>query len=361
MFKRIKTWWERYERRLSATAFVVGFLFDNLTLQQVDRLSDNLILALYLIVALCAVLFLNTEHARGSEGAPPSRWRAFPEFLLPFALGGLFSGFLIFYSRSGSLLASAPFLLILFLLFVGNEFLRRHYQRFIFQLCVLFVTLFSYSVLVVPVVLRRMGDGIFLLSGVVALALFSLFLEALKRVNAEEFQNSRRVLLPVVVMIYILFNFLYFNNMIPPIPLSLKEVGVYHAIERTRSGAYLLSYEAPRWYEFGDVTSATLHIVPGESVLGLSSVYAPAALTTDIVHRFEYFDTAGREWRVATEVRFPISGGRLEGFRGYSQKDAITEGRWRLSVETERGQVIGRFAFTVIFASSTPPLETVAR
>ncbi len=361
MFERVKNFGIRYERRIGAAAFALGFLFDTLTLQRIDRLYDNIVLAGYLLLALASIVFLNAHAARRGSGAPASRVRGIAQFLLPLSLGGLFSGFLVFYSRSGSILTSAPFLISLSVLFIGNELFKKHYERFVFQMCVFFVALFSYCALIVPVVLRRMGDAVFLLSGALALFVFFVILRIVRRVAREEVEANKRILWPLIVMIGIFFNFLYFNNMIPPIPLSLKEIGVYHSIERTRGGEYRLSYEVPRWYEFGRATSETFHLVLGGSASALSSVYAPAELTTDIVHRWEYYDTAKRGWTTVNIVRFPISGGRLEGFRGYSQKERIAPGVWRVSVETERGQVIGRFAFDVLLASSSPVLETVAR
>ncbi len=362
MFRQVKTFAVQYERRLSAAAFAIGFIFDNLTLQRVDRLYDNIVMLVYLVAALCSILLLNAHRASGEEGEPhlPAATRAVAQFILPLALGGLFSGFLVFYSRSGSLLASAPFLLSLSALFVGNELFKKHYERFAFQMCVFFVALFSYFSLVVPVLLRQMGDGIFILSGGISLLAFFGVLRVVRFVAPEEVEANRRILAPLIVMLFIFFNFLYFNNMIPPIPLSLKEAGIYHTALRTRGGQYLLSFEAPRWYEFGRTTSGAVHLPAGESIFALSSVYAPAALNTDIVHRWEYLSSAEGEWITASIVRFPISGGRLEGFRGYSEKKGVASGEWRVSVETARGQIIGRLSFEVIPASEPPLLLQVA-
>ncbi len=361
MLENLKSVGVRYERRLSAVAFVGGFLWDNLMLAEIDRLRDHLVILGYLLTALTAICLTNLHRTRLKQKSAPLAAIGLIEFAMQFALGGLFSIFIVFYSRSGSLLTSAPFLLSLAALFIGNELFKKHYERFAFQMCVFFVALFSYCELVVPVLLRQMGDAIFLLSGVSSLLVFWGVMRIMRRVARAEVEANRRILWPLVVMVFIFFNFLYFNNMIPPIPLSLKEVGVYHEISRTRAGQYLLSFEPSRWYEFGETTSAVLHLVSGESAFALSSVYAPAALETDIVHRWEYYDVATRNWVTVNVVRFPISGGRLGGFRGFSQKENIAAGAWRVSVETARGQVIGRYGFDVVAASSSPALLTVAR
>ncbi|MDO8620173.1 MAG: DUF2914 domain-containing protein [bacterium] len=359
MLARAKSFVERNERRLSTASFVLGFIWDNLTLTRIDRLFDNIILASYLVVAFGSIVLLNA-HATGRlfQGSFSRRGVGLARLLLPFAFGGLFSGFLIFYSRSGSVVSSAPFLLLLATLFLGNELFRRHYQRFIFQMSVFFVTLFSYSALIIPVLLGKMGGFVFVVSGLSALFIFFLALRAVSLVAREEVEQSRHPLWVIVVIIFVTFNVLYFNNMIPPIPLSLKEIGVYHDVSRTRSGEYKLVFEEAPWYAFGKKTSGTFHLKAGEPVYAFSSIFAPTSLDTEIQHRWSYFDEGTGEWVSTGIVGFPISGGRNEGYRGYSVRETIAPGKWRVDVETLRGQIIGRFDFTVVQGGASSPLKT---
>ena len=345
----------RHERGLSAAAFVIGFFWDNLTLSRIDRLYDNLVLAFYLVVAFAAMVLLNA-HAAGRTSRLAQRSVGVAAFLLPFAFGGLFSGFLIFYSRSGPVLASAPFFLVIGAFFVGNELFKRHYERFVFQMTVFFVALFSYSALIVSVLLRRMGGVIFVLSGVAALILFFLALRVLSLAAPKEVERSGVLLRSIVAIIFVLFTVLYFNNMIPPIPLSLKSIGVYHSLLREQSGAYRATFESAPWYALHRSTASVFHIVEREPAFVFSSVYAPTDLETEVVHRWEYLDETKEEWLLVNMIRFPISGGRQEGYRGYSVKENILPGRWRVSVETLRGQTIGRFTFTVVDAEAPSAL-----
>ncbi|TSC58121.1 MAG: hypothetical protein Greene041679_173 [Parcubacteria group bacterium Greene0416_79] len=349
------------ERPLSLLAFALGFMWDTLTLQRVDRLLDNLILASYLLLACASLLFIHAYRAGRLPEGMGRRGIGFFQFLLPFMFGGLFSGFLIFYSRSGALFSNAPFLIMLAVLLAGNEFFHRRYHGFTFQLSIFFIALFSYSALIVPVLLRRMGDAVFLLSGVAALCLFALFLALLARVAPEAYMSGRRLLLLVIALIYFGFNFLYFNNMIPPIPLSLKEIGAYHGVVRTEQGEYLLLYERAPWYALGQRTSSVFNRARNEPVYVFSSVFAPTDLTTEIRHRWSYRDPHRQEWVPATVVRFPISGGRDKGFRGYSVKENLKAGKWRVDAETLRGQVIGRLDLEVRNVSTTPPTVTSMR
>lgn len=359
---RAKSFLARYERRLSLLAFVFGFVWDNLTLTRIDRLFDNLVFASYLAVAFASILLINAHGpGRRLQGKLSERGARLARLLLPFAFGGLFSGFLIFYSRSGSVVSSAPFLLLLTMLFVGNELFRRHYQRFIFQMSVFFVTLFSYSALIVPVLFGKIGSLIFIISGVLALFIFSLSLRAMYFVARDEVEGSRHTLWAIVIIIFVTFNVLYFNNMIPPIPLSLKEIGIYHSVSRTRGGAYTLTFERAPWYAVGKKTSGVFHVEAGENAYAWSSVFAPTRLDTEVLHRWSYLNEESGEWESSSIVGFPISGGRNEGYRGYSVKENLSPGKWRVDVETLRGQIIGRFVFRVETATEAPTLRTETR
>ena len=86
-----------------------------------------------------------------------------------------------------------------------------------------------------------------------------------------------------------------------------------------------------------------------------SSVFAPTALSTHIVHHWEHKE--GGQWATVSTVPFSIVGGRDGGYRGYSELPVFAEGEWRISVETTRGQLIGRESFVVVFVTSTPETQ----
>lgn len=351
----------RHGRRLSIGAFLLGFFLDYLTLTRVDRLFDNLVLLSYLLLVLLGIVVTNAHVTGRIQGLFGKQSVETFRFLLPFSFGGLFSGLLVFYSKSGAILASAPFLLILVGFLVGNELLKKHYERFLFQLTVFYVALFAYTALVLPVLVESIGPSVFIMSGLLSLAFFALTIRVLRFVARDVVERSVRSLVPIVAIVFITFNILYFNGMIPPVPLSLTEAGVYHSVTRLRSGGYGLSYEEPHWWEFGYATAKTYRQSAGEPAYAWSSIYAPTGLSTAIVHRWYRYDEETRKFIDITAIPFVISGGRQEGFRGYSMKQNLTAGRWRVDVETERGQVIGRFFFTVELVSSPPALTQTLR
>jgi len=145
----------------------------------------------------------------------------------------------------------------------------------------------------------------------------------------------------------VIFNVLYFTNAIPPLPLSLKEAGVYHKIEKV-GDKYLLEAEPSRWYEAYLRYNTKIHKAPGESVFVYSAVFAPTRFSTTILHEWEYYDEKTEHWVRSATFGFPITGGRDGGYRGFTLKESVEEGKWRVNVKTGDGKIIGRISFTVV-------------
>lgn len=355
MWSRIKAWAIKNERHLSAIALATGFIIDSITLKRIDLPFENLILIGYFTVAGLSILILNYIGTRVHKTPLAIRLELWLPLVIQFAFGGLFSGFTIFYSRSGSLVASWPFILILLGLLVGNELMKRRYQQLVFQVTVFFTAIFFFTIFFIPVLLGRMGSIIFLLSGFVSLLVVSGFIYILFHVTRERAQESKRYIVISVVSVFIFINLLYFAKIIPPIPLSLKNAGVYQTLTQL-GDEFHVRYEKPTFARIFQVCN-TVHVVPGDPLYAYSSVFAPTRIQTDIVHHWQYFDKEENRWITSNRIPFSISGGRDMGYRGYSKKTALTEGCWRVDVETSRGQVIGRILFGVEFVSETPELE----
>jgi MFS family permease len=338
---------DRHKRHWLTIAFLLGFVVDNITLNRVDQLFDNIVLATYVILAMASVLLLYAATA----GKLPERFiepgRRYAPLLAQYAFGGLLSGMLIFYGRSGSWSESWPFLLIIIGVIIGNEVLKERTSRLLFNIAVLFVGLFSYVVLIVPVVTGVMGAWVFFGSGVLALAVMYGFLRILALIVPKFIALHARQLIFTVGTLFLTFNILYFTNIIPPIPLSLKDVGIYHSVVKFETGEYRLTYEKPRWWEFLRDSDKRFRFEPGDNAFCFASVFAPARLETDIYHRWEFYDEDARRWTTHSRISYPIAGGRGQGFRGYTQIGNFETGKWRCIVETARGQKLGSETFRI--------------
>lgn len=357
--KKIKHSLDTHREHLLTLAFVFGFIVDNFTLNRVDQLFDNLVLTFYVVLAMVSMLFLYGATAGKLPEKINEGVRKYSPLLMQYAFGGLLSGMLIFYGRSGSWMVSWPFLLLILLVIYGNETIKDRVQRLIFSISMLYIGLISYVVLIVPVVIGQMGALVFVGSGILSLIIMFSFIKALSLVVPRFIALHLRSLIFVIGVIFALFNFLYFANIIPPIPLSLKDVGVFHSVIRFEDGSYQLKYEAGDWWQFYKKSDTTFHAGVGSNIFCFAKVFAPTKINIDIYHKWEYYDETEKKWIEHFTLAYPISGGGADGYRGYTLIKNYRDGQWRCTVQTGRGQVLGREQFTV--DSSTGSQELITR
>ena len=328
-------------------AFLFGFILDSITLNRVDQIFDNIVLLTYVILAMVSILLLYAGIAEKFSERVNQFLKTKAPLLMQYAFGGLLSGMLIFYGRSGSFVDSWPFILMILGVIFGNETIKDRSGRLVYNLGMFFIGLFAYVVLVVPVLLGKMGPWIFVGSGLLALTVMYFFFKLLERIIPNFVRLQKRSLVFIIGLIYLTLNFLYFTNIIPPIPLSLKHVGIYHSIVRYENGSYELTYEKPKWWEWYRNSDSSFHYAKDENIYCYASVFAPSRLNTKIYHEWEYYNEALEEWEQHGRYSYSIQGGRGDGYRGYTQISNFKEGKWRCTVETERGQIIGKETFTI--------------
>lgn len=338
--------------------FVLGFIVDNITLNRVDQLFDNIVILTYVTLAMVSLLVLYAATAEKFPERINNNLRDFSPLVTQYAFGGLFSGMLIFYGRSGSWLVSWPFLLMILLIIYGNETIRDRVQRLLYNIGMLFVGLFAYVVLIVPVVLGEMGALVFVGSGIVALIIMLIFIRMLAWIVPRFIYIHQRSIFFIVGLIFAGFNFLYFTNIIPPIPLSLKDAGIYHSVVRFEDGSYQLSYEEGEWWQFYRKSDDTVRVQGGGNVYCFAEVFAPTSIQTEIFHKWEYYDETEKTWVQHARLSYKIAGGRDGGYRGYTYMQSYRDGKWRCSVETQRGQVLGRENFVIDTKAKSGTMST---
>lgn len=345
MVRRVLAWAQKNERHLGAAVFVLGFLTDLVALILLEVTVVLAVAGVYLLLAALAV-FLGHLAAPWRNHARV--WRRSVTVLLPLAaqylIGNLLSWFLIFYTKSSVLETSWPFLILLALVFLGNEWFRKYKDRLAFVAVLLFFVSYAYAIFALPLLLGRLGPEVFLLSTAVAVAGLFGYLFFLGVLSRPRRIGSLPQIIGASLAIVIVIVTSYFTGLIPPIPLSLKEGGVYHALLRTDVG-YVVEGEIERsWW---DPRPDTVHVGSGTTLYAFSSVAAPARFGAVVVHRWQRYDSDARAWVTTSRIAFPISGGRVEGYRGYSES-SVTPGAWRVRVETENGQVIGQLRFEAV-------------
>lgn len=351
--KRTRHWYGRFERPISSLSLIFGFIFDALTLKRVDTIWENSwILAHIIIVGLFILLIHIKERGPGDE-LDPSKAHFWYINILQFFFGGLLSTFLVFYFRSTDIFSTWPFLFLLALAFMANESFKRHYIKLSFQISLFFLSIYSFMIFLIPIVLHKISDWVFILSGVASLIFITIFVAILFYFKKDKKTLNKKLTLSLIVIIFSLINFLYFTNLIPPIPLSLKDGGIYHLIERNQSGNYDIAYESHGWEDYFKLYK-DFSVTPGSTVYAYSAVFSPKDLNLTIIHEWQYYNTISKKWVTGAVVNLPVTGGRDGGFRTYSKRMNITSGKWRVNIKTENGKTISRLRFNIVATDIEP-------
>jgi hypothetical protein len=348
---------------LPVAFFLAGVTYDTITLTRIDRLRDNLIMLLYLsllgwliVLTTRADLGRTTPDATDAPGNVKSLVnvksliaRAQPHYphAIQFLLGGLFSAYAIFYSQSASLTTTAVFFALLIAVLVGNEFLRDRLTNANVRLLVSLYAfvVFSFFTFFLPVLLGAMNTVVFLIGAGLSAAVTIKVVRLIYQ-EQQSVPSRREVVwttLPAIGLIVLLVGF-YFLKWIPPVPLSLKFGGAYHKVAKV-DDEFQLTFEKAAWYDFWKRSDDPFH-GEGPSYC-FTAVFAPVALHTTVFHRWQHRPDAGSNFSMTDRIPIAIAGGREKGYRGYTVKQRVMPGDWRVDVETAEGRVIGRVSFRV--------------
>lgn len=326
-------------------SFFFGFLNDFILLNGVDDVFDNIILFMYVSLAATSLLLFYAGVAQKAPFGWSSKFVKYMPLLMQYSFGGVLSGIFIFYGRSGGWFTNAPFLILIGLVIFTNEFVKKRADRVVYQLSLFFIGLFAYCVLIVPVLSGKMGDWIFVISGIIALLIVSMIVRTLYNIVPNFMSLNIKPIILSLGAVFVGFNILYFTNLIPPIPLSLTGLEIAQAVSRTEAGGYRVTYEDVPWWQKLPLVREEIHPTRS-SISCFSRVFAPTRLTTTIYHNWEFKNKDGN-WQSHSRIGYPIAGTNRGGYRGYTYITSYTDGVWRCSVETERGQVLGRKVFEV--------------
>jgi len=342
-YRKLQAWKKRYEKYLMPAFLFLGFVVDYITLNRVDTIFDNAIITAYIILT-GLVVFVSHYLAYTAQDLSLriKKIQLFLPFLLQFAYGGLLSGITIFYYHSTSLL-TLPFLLVLVILFLGNDVFHRRYPKLSFQILVLGIATVAYSVLLTPVIIGHMSWFIFLLGLCLGTVIVYGYSELFKKyIPALHHQFAFKIKM-VISSIFVLFLFMYATNILPPVPLSLKTAGIYSSIERISADNYAFTEFEKPWYLFWRETPNKIdHVGP---VYVFASVFAPRNFSETLFHTWSKYNEETLKWEQTDRIPMGIIGGRAEGFRGFTKKSNPSDGKWRVDITNKKGQIIDRISF----------------
>jgi hypothetical protein len=357
-WNKIRQFYQRYEKYAPLAAFIVGFTYDSLTLTRIDLLLDNFILLGYTIGAGALIAVIGMVD-RGRLRQP---WIVTHLDLITnvthFLLGGLLSSYVVFYFKSAAVGKSFIFVGLLVVLMLANEFFAHRLRNLKLLCAIYFFCCYAFLTFFLPVMTRVMNEAMFISSGLLSFLITSTIVAVIYHGGIRQ---ARRELVDMAwppVVIFVALVIFYRANWMPPVPLALKEGGIYRSVKRLGE-RYEVRYRKPRWWQYWKSDERTFAYSPGDTVYCFAAVFAPTALKEKIVHHWQWQNTDGK-WITTDKNGYPIVGGRDGGYRGYTLKKNVTAGNWRIEVKTAKGRLLGRIPLEVVVAKERPKRIKIA-
>jgi hypothetical protein len=345
MKQRLFDYYEKNETKVDIAFFLGGFIFDVLTLSDVDDPLSIVqqIVYLFIIGTILFYDFLNT-HGLIKVSERVNKYWEYRNLAVHFLLGSLLSVYSLFFLKSASIFSSVVFVVLIMGVMVANELKSVQKAAVDLKVGLYVICLFAFFSMTIPVLLGFVGVTTFLLSlALTGVVIYGAFILLNKKVDNKKLL-LRTLALPGFSVLG-LFLILYFVGWIPPVPLSVQNMGIYHNIEKA-DGTYLLSHENPSW-RFWKNGDQDFLAEPGDKIYFFAQIYSPARFSDSVIVHW-YYNDPRQGWMSTDKVPMRISGGRKNGFRGFAVKQNFAEGEGRISVETTDGREIGRIYFNVI-------------
>ncbi len=343
---RILNYYNQNERKINIWFFVGGILFDIITLSDIDSLS-SIFQQLFYITSVGLLLyfdFLEHQNVFSIKSERMNKLWQYRDVAIHFLMGGILNMYSLFFLKSASFMASFVFLGFMLGMIVANELKIVQENKINLKIALYFICIFSFFALIYPLVLGFVGWIPFSLAFISTSFFIYLVYKLLVRKISNPKVLSRALLLPSLTIIN-LFLLFYVMGWIPPVPISVKEIGIYHNIEKTGDEDYILYSENP-WWKFWFNGDQEFLAEPGDAVYVFARIFSPARFNDSVTLHWQLYNEK-RGWLTTDKIRMQISGGRKEGYRGYSFKQKYQEGLWRVLVETNDGHEIGRQNFWI--------------
>lgn len=349
---RALEYYEQNETKVDIAFFLAGFLFDIFTLSDIDdpfSIAQQLVY-LWVVGSILYFDFLSSQGAIKIFPRIEKVWN-YRQLIFHFLLGSLLSVYSLFFLKSASVFSSIIFVALMMALMVANELKNVQRSEVNIKVGLYIICVFSFFSMLIPVLLGFVGILPFLLS----IAATGFFIYGVFRLLSKKIPDGNLLLRRLVAPgggVLVLFVLFYLVGWIPPVPLSVQNMGIYHSIEKAGS-SYILTHEKP-WWKFWQTGDQDFKAQPGDKIHFFAQIYSPARFSDSVILHWYYKDLR-QGWLSTDRIPMPISGGRENGYRGYATKQNYSDGEYRISVETTDGREIGRIYLNVTKVPESDP------
>lgn len=359
-FERAQLNYLKFRHKLSPVLFLLSFLLDLKIVKLPDSKETLIFISTHFVLTVCLILLFARAAEGDLEQTKARRWapsiKILLDIVLQFTFGALASALFVLYFKGADPVSSLPFLVLLASFLFGNEFAHKHTSRIEVRFASTIFLAYAYLIYLVPLFRNQLGNSSLFISTGIAAILAVFFLGALHHISPMMYVRTRKTLISLVVGLFIGLPLLVLVDIIPPLPLMLREGTVAHSIEKRYGVEYNLSIEQqPLYLRLGlPWLRPEYHVSSGETLVFFTAVYAPADIKAGIIHVWEWEDPTTGHYVERSRIPLYVSGGRQNGFRTYSIIDNVSSGNWRVTALLGTGQVLGHRQFTVV--NGTPSL-----
>lgn len=347
---RFKAFKERNHIAFEVAFFFAGFLFDVVLLHRIDSTPLLIHQGTYLVLSSALIFW---DHRILVSGVEPTgfiigKLAGIRLWVMHFFLGTLLNAFMVFYFRASSGLLSFLFLIALSVIIVLNELPQFRQRGPVVRLMLLSFATTSFLAYLLPVIWGKLESWQY----IVAVFVGSAFTWALWKIFAyfthDPTWTFRRAVLPGLILQGVLL-VLYLVDVIPPVPLSLKEIGVYSQVTPIKNEhggrEYELTYQPAAAWQLWRHESETFVSPAGSKAFVFVKIFAPTRFHDRVRFAWDYDDPKNGWTARGSPYATTLSGGNEEGFRTFATSTMGRAGRYRVRVLTMDGREIGRKTF----------------
>jgi len=354
LFSRLHAFKSRNERLLSTAFFLGGFLFDAIMLSRIDEPLMLVQQGVYLLV--CGALLAISQRLELKKTEPPAWLRKpwqYADHLLHFMLGTLLNAYSIFYFQSASGLTAVCFVITVAALLALNELPR--FQRLgpVVLYALYSICLTSYFAYLIPVISGDLRPWMFYLAVTAASGLLFVQVYYLLRWGKSYLHVARHAAIPAFG-VQALFVLLYTLRIAPPVPLAIKQIGIYHQVKRVQGGWELL--QQTKTWRFWRRADAVFLERPGDKLFCFVRIFAPRHFHDGISVVWFHHDPR-HGWTQAHRLALTVSASSAVGFATDAYLTEPMPGEWRVEIESQDGRTIGQLRFEVALDQGDGPRD----
>lgn len=355
---RLKSFKERHHFLFEAAFFMAGFLFDMLLLHRIDSVPLLIHQGVYVVLAAVLIGVDHRIHVAGKE--PEGRWRklaGYRTWVIHFLLGTVLNAFVVFYFRATSVYSvSSLFMALLLAVLFLNELPRFRARGPVVRVALLSFVVTSYGAYLFPLIAGRLAWWLFLPAVAVGAGATAGLWKLYRRFTHDPNWTFGRAVVPGLVVQVALVG-LYAARLMPPVPLSLKSIGIYHSVERApEQKGYRVRYVAASRWKFWVDDAVEFPAREGDKAHAFVAVFAPKGFRDEIRFQWSYDDPKKGWVDLGGPTTTALGTGavnREQGFRTWANLTVRSPGTYRVVVQSSDGREIGRRTFEVSKDEST--------